>query len=478
MPRDIIRWSTLTVEGFKLVFIDLIHGHHRYYISTGQIPCGGYLFPENARCCRDGEQQRGVLVDLDSLRPSDPLLLACAEFYTGPTRTMQDIPRPRIGKFTEPAAQCVCELFRLLEFVYGLPRIPRPSWEEPGPFHSKFASMCDSWLRPLWRLASDAVFLKKTRVQPDRRQHEYGEPTHERLLAIIVKTALLVPLPLPAPAELPAKPAFQSLIHIATVAQFKRAVIDIANAINKYNDAALCFPALTSDRMLFQDHNLSSTSLLGFVLDLDPLDAPNTLTACAGAHPAALARRFAAYDLISGPSIPPPRALLPRHAFEALFNALVWFYVCNQFSSSSNGAGRLSPRPRTEYAGTWLDPAAHALPSDRTSYTFKAFLQSRRAFLWDGAVLDAKSKSRTDHMCQILWLDILIVPEFCAAPRGFNIRTRNISGPDNFGDKILEVTSDRHSRISTGLELLWRLKRIPERKPTSNPRKLTEYSKK
>ncbi|KAJ7688021.1 hypothetical protein B0H17DRAFT_1203219 [Mycena rosella] len=342
---------------------------------------------------------------------------------------MADLPRPRTyDDVVDPAAHCSSELSMLIHVVYphvitlaALRSISNTKtflWQEPGPFEPQFCSMIDTWLRPFWRLAGEWRFSTR-RGLPNPTL--CGRLTHGSLMAIMVRdvgpgelvfrAALRVSLPLPAPAELAAKPAFESLIHILTVAQFKRAVIDIVRAIEKSNDATLCFPALTPDRMLFQYHNLSSTSPLGFVLDLDPLDAPESLTACAGARPAALAMRFAAYDLISGASVPPPPALLPRHALEALFNALVWFYVSHQFSDSSNGAGTLCPRPRTEYAGTWLDPAARALPSDRTSYTYQTFLQSRRAFLWDGAggFLDAKPKSRTDDMCEVrdAWLEPL-----------------------------------------------------------------------
>ncbi|KAJ7690185.1 hypothetical protein B0H17DRAFT_1290194 [Mycena rosella] len=428
-PRDIIPWSALTAQELKSIFIDLIQGHHKYYVRTGQSPFGGYLFPENTRCDLGAEQKCGILVDLDSLYPPDPLLLACAGTRWAQLRTMAGLPRARTyDEGMDPAAQCSSELSMLIHLVYlhlitlavfrGISNTKTFLWQEPGPFQPQFSSIIDTWLRPLCRLAGEWQFATRRGLLDPTL---CGRLTHGSLMTIIVsdfgpgelvfRAALRAPLPLPAPAEIAAKPAFESLIHIPTVSQFKRAVIDIANAIEKSNDAALCFPALTPDRMLFQHHNLSPTSPLGFVLDLDHLDAPESLTACAGVHPAALAMRFAAYDLISGPSVPPLRGLLARHALEALFNALVWFYVSHQFCNSSNGSGRLSPRPRTDYAGTWLDPAAHALPSDRTSYTYQAFLQSRRAFLWDGAggFLDAKSKSRTDDMCELrdAWLEPL-----------------------------------------------------------------------
>ncbi|KAJ7461142.1 hypothetical protein FB451DRAFT_1269072 [Mycena latifolia] len=431
-PRNPIIWYDLTVQELKTIFIDIIQGHNKYYISTGESLYGGALIARNLRCCRQGEQKGGILVDLDSLRPSDPLLLSTTpDIWTALRRAYpSSVPRgPEMqGERTVPqashAVQYHSELAGLLFHMYLKVLVSEPNlrlsgkvealfWDEPGPFRPQFLSMVRTWFRPLWRLAGDEMFFKGRR---DRRHL-----TYEKVMEVIVRdvgpgelvfrAALRVPLPLPIPEELVVKPAFQCLIHIASVAELKRAVADIAKAMVHIGDASLCLPSLTPNRMLFQYRNLSATSPLGFILDLDPLDEPQSIVACAGVHHDLFATRFAAYDLISGSSTPPLHTLSPRHALESLFNCLVWFYACNKFRDSSKEPPGIAPLWRANYEGEWYDPRASMLSNDRTTGRYMYFLRGRRKFLWewDSGFLDASSNERADDMCEVLygWLQPL-----------------------------------------------------------------------
>jgi hypothetical protein len=276
----------------------------------------------------------------------------------------------------------------------------------------------------------DEYFLKKRRDQrPDLAPVLPARLTYENVLHLIEKdvgspelvfrAALRVPLPPSEVDELSLKPAFQCLIHIETLTEFRRAIVDIAKgahapviptlifrltstlqsaAITEFGDASVCFPALTPGRMLFQQRSISDNRT-GFVLDLDLLEEPNSLTACAGARPDPRVVRYAAYDLISMPTF--SSAIHPRHALESLFHVLVWFCLCNEIDLPECG---LTPRRRYHYDGQWFNPEGSYISADRTAARYQTFVQKRRTFL-----LDWKSTfgSRSgDVMCKIMddWL--------------------------------------------------------------------------
>lgn len=112
-------------------------------------------------------------------------------------------------------------------------------WETPGPFSPLFRCMVDTWVRPLWGLVGDEYFLEsRCDFLSDPIPALHGRLTYENVMAVIEKdvgpgelsfrAALRVPLPPPTAHELSLKPAFQCLIHIGTVPEFKHAVTDIA----------------------------------------------------------------------------------------------------------------------------------------------------------------------------------------------------------------------------------------------------------
>jgi hypothetical protein len=143
--------------------------------------------------------------------------------------------------------------------------------------------------------------------------------------------------------------------------------------------------------MLFQKLIPGDPGPTGYVLDLDHLDEPSSLTACAGARRNPRAVRFAAYDLVAGPTAPAPPPdypLFPRHALESLFNCLIWFFVFNVPNSIARAERNLVPPSASHaytYRARWLDTKASTLSEDRTDDNYQWFVKTRREFLWDWA---------------------------------------------------------------------------------------------
>ncbi|KAJ7816014.1 hypothetical protein B0H13DRAFT_2293219 [Mycena leptocephala] len=200
-------------------------------------------------------------------------------------------------------------------------------------------------VRPLWHLMGTSIFEDETKDHAEPLLH--GRLTYENVMVVITKDvgpselvfrkALRVPLPTPQPQ---------------TLSDFKLAIIDIARAITQFGDASLYFPALTPDRMLFQQQSLSA-GRLGFVLDLDsPLEGLTSLTV----H----------HD---------PRA--------------IWTH------------SGITPVPHTMYVGQWFDPTASVVPEDRTAERIGQCVDKDRRSASDKVKSSGKSKSG-DLMCNIV----------------------------------------------------------------------------
>ncbi|KAJ7438540.1 hypothetical protein B0H11DRAFT_2104494 [Mycena galericulata] len=380
----------------------------------------------------------GVFVDLDYPHPSDPLLLGCVpESWRYEVFTQISAPFCERSKIsTTPFSQTVCYNFELRFLIFHLylnaletfaatPRGLRDPtnaekllWETPGPFRSSIEPLVDTWVRPLWRLFSDEVFLESRRERvPDSVPMLHGRVSYANVMAIIEKdvgpselvfrAALRVPLPPPKADELSLKPAFQCLLHIGTIPELMHAVVDIAKGITQFPDPSLCFPALTPDRMLFQTQHLTTDGPLGFILDLDRPDEPSSHTECAGEHyfnPRA--RRFAAYDLATT-TIPLRHnpIFYARHPLESLFYALCWFFVANEFRSSPAG---MVPIPHHLYDNMFFN-MTHSNISPNRTYEFDFFIQQRRAFLRDWVVAFRELRQRSND-------DITAAVDACLAP--------------------------------------------------------------
>ncbi|KAJ7125780.1 hypothetical protein C8R43DRAFT_1212119 [Mycena crocata] len=427
-----VPWSDLSAEELESVFIDVIASHNKYYEYALKSGTAEYSQPLYLQCHeRDGDRKCGVLLDLDFAIYTDPLLLLATapaptvtliaegiEHISALARRRTHPSIPTEQRVRQHTLQYNCEqqiiihlLLSRASTLEGAQKLSKnvyspekTFWELPGPFLPKFLSMRDTWFLPLWRLIGDEYYADLRRPQSERLA---GLPcgwqlTQENVNKVILTavgvdrltfmTALRVPLPPPTADEVSIKPVFEGLNHIPSIRAFKEAIRDIAAAIKDFNDPALCFPGITPDQLLLERGGPPETGVKGFILDLDPLAEPASLTACAGARHDPRAMRFAAYDLIAGPDT--PRIHHPRHALETLFHTLIWFSLC---TSVESGGGF-----ETEWRRSWLTESSATLPRDRTSYRYETFVAQRRAFLWNREHALGDMEAWTDDMRQVI----------------------------------------------------------------------------
>ncbi|KAJ7461127.1 hypothetical protein FB451DRAFT_1562953 [Mycena latifolia] len=377
----------LNEQSLKSVCLDAIKAHQRYYSLTGRALYNGSLplLQENMECHLQPARVRGVLLALDYPSISDPVLLATCK----PSKE-RHTPRDMIQVASTSSKSQVRRYHKeLLGFllILSLTLMDGESRRNfiaggcraeyfmatPAPFEPRFTSIGEAWIQPLWRIISEQPKRKKVPrltyeqfMDAIRRDVGPGE--------LIFNAALCVPLPPPTAVQPQLIPAFECLVHIKCVKDLKRAVVDIANALAQFGVGDAAFSALTPNRMLFQERTLSGTGVVGFVLDLDPLEEPSKIAAYAGPYQDSRAGRLAPYDTLNAQ----PRIVYLRHALESLFNALVWLYFSNEFSNSTPG---LFPRVLPSFEEQWFDPRASILPLERNGYRYERFILQRYEFL-------------------------------------------------------------------------------------------------
>ncbi|KAJ7461122.1 hypothetical protein FB451DRAFT_1269018 [Mycena latifolia] len=348
--------KSLYTQIFKSFCIDVIQGHHRYYTLTGRALYGGssILLRDNVnvQLRLHPRTARGVLLALDYPLISDPILLAsCTPSKPHAPRPKLQTPRDMIQvALTSPESQAhrySKELEYLLQLLTGcmLPvksicdlragRLAGEDFITTPTLFLPFATMVQAWIQPLWRLHLDQKRTGGEGITYEQFMHVIRQDVGPGEL--LLNAALLLPLPLPTAAQPQLAPAFECLVQVKCVQDFKSAVLDIATALTRFGAVDEVFSALTPNRMLFQERTLSGTGVAGFVLDLDPLEGPSNIAAYAGPYQDTPAVRLAPYDLINDPNPAVHHAIYPRHALEALFNALVWFYFSQEFSDSGRG---------------------------------------------------------------------------------------------------------------------------------------------
>ncbi|KAJ6534495.1 hypothetical protein DFH09DRAFT_1180550 [Mycena vulgaris] len=417
----------------KSVCIDVIQGHHRYYTLTGRTLYGGNLgiLRPSLEChFQPGLRVRGVLVALDFPTITDPLLLTSSnpskskrsEYQTPTHRETVRIAltsrKSQARRYTKELISIFGVLLRNLLDADGrrevgarkLSSCSLEDFRSIATFQPPFSRMGETWIIPLFRRLLD------------QNSAHVGQTTYEHFVdvitqdmgpeALILNAALYVPLPLPTPVQL--TPTFEYLTHIGRLEDLKNAVVDIANAVTQFSIADEIFASLTPDRMLFQKHTLSGR-VAGYVLDLDPLEEPSNIAAHAGRHHDPRAVRLAAYDLISDPKSTTPRTLYPRHALESLFNVLLWFYLCNEFSDSGVG---VVPR-KYAFTGHWFHHAKTNLPPGRTGYVYQQFMAVRCAFFteWPEGAKERRSAEMRALETWLMPLWSLIAGAHSGSPR-------------------------------------------------------------
>ncbi|KAJ7641025.1 hypothetical protein FB45DRAFT_899286, partial [Roridomyces roridus] len=299
------------------VVADWMQNLHEYHLRTEQSLSGGFPFPIFLRCPRRVWEPDGVLVSLDEFEPADPILADQRSCTAGP-RGAAVLPHNESSLVSVPqSVQCNLELQILVIHLYDINSTRSFLWETP-----KCLVEDTTWARALWLSVTEEYFLERRSIAAGAAPSLHGRLTYESVMAEIEKeagrdeiqlrSALRVPLPPAAVDELDFKPAFQSLARSSNTTDLMQAVVDIGKAIVAFDDPMLGFPALTPDRLLFKTDDPNT----GFILDLDLLDEPTSITHCVPGRllhrHAARSLRFAAYDRITPHIAPPPDTLHPR----------------------------------------------------------------------------------------------------------------------------------------------------------------------
>ncbi|KAJ7461143.1 hypothetical protein FB451DRAFT_1269074 [Mycena latifolia] len=377
-------------RSLKSICIDVIQGHYRYYDLTGRALYGGniWLMQQNLTCYRQPGRApwQGALLALDDPPISDPILLAsCTPSWEADAQP-EEKPTPRDMiqvALTSSESQALRYGMELRGILFGLTNSlvneesghrleitgDRCSGIEnvilgPAPFEPCFFSIGKAWIQPLWR----CLAFKRTVARLP-----IPLITYEEFMDVIRRDA---GAGRPASGRFQLTPAFECLVHIKCVKDLKRAVVDIAKALTQFGAGDAAFSALTPNRMLFQER---TTGVVGFVLDLDPLEEPSKIATYAGPYKDTRALRLAPYDLIATSTWrrTAPRIVYPRHVLESLFNSLVWFYFSNEFTASDAGLFPCSLYPLEEH---WFDPKAFTLPLTRTGDRWERFIEQRDEF--------------------------------------------------------------------------------------------------